>query len=131
MAKFKLVGGQHDHYGKMYVKDDIIEVDYDITAQFPGKFVQVHTNEPITEAPDMPDDIVSVNTNPPEPKTEQADRGKNVTAKFPIAVDNQYLVFTHKRRHWVYDPDAMAAPLNKDGLLKHQVEEFIGKHLEE
>lgn len=148
MARYKVMGGNHQHFdGKTYKKDDIIECDVDLSKMFVNKFQKVSVDVSITEAVPVPKPPVTkpepiteeIPTLPPvEPKesitkkkTEKINRGKDVTTRFPKAIDEDYLVFQKNRRHFVYDAEEPGEALNDEGLKKPEVEKFISKLVED
>ena len=150
MAKYQLIGGQHEQFGKTYKKGDVIDTPIDLCKLFRGKFQRVITEggspvavqlvQPQGKAPASPE-------KPPAPSTPKEDgapktsekagsgatkdvRGRNATEHFPQAVDDDFAVFKKNRVYFVYDVDDPDIALNKDGLKKAEVGPFIQKHLE-
>ena len=127
--KYRVIEGSHDQYGKIYSKGDVLDVDMDLIAMFPNKFEKASKEVPITKAPAAPTDIIPMvpQKNPPAPlqKEEKTNRGKDVTEKFPDAVDMDFKVFIKNRKHYVYDVDDMAKPINSEPLKKGEVKAFI------
>jgi hypothetical protein len=142
MPKYKVLAGQHMHFDKLYKKGDVIETDLDLLSLFENKFQRVHEQPTVpvkSETPVTPvtvekvaDGNVISHTNPVEKTEPEVNRGVDVTKNFPKAVDEDFLIFREKKNcHYIYDPDDMAAPINKEPLVRSDIEKYIIKYLEE
>jgi hypothetical protein len=148
MAKYRLIGGNWNHYGKVYKRGDIVECPFDPRTNWPACFEKVTqegpiqvskptvaagANVPVRHSPE-PQDPAEAPPAPPAASlpraTQVRPKGKNVTAKFPRAVDEDYLVFQDDTQFYVYDIDEPAKSLNDKGLKRGEVVKFIQERLE-
>ena len=154
---YRLKGGNHNHSdGKTYKNGDIIDTDVDLAKKFPHKFEPIHDELEASEGTPFPSisitrpkSKVTVVDMPTEEETkedtpvadveaetgekkagEKVDRGKDVTKKFPSAVENELKVFEKGRKFFIYDLDPNA-PLNEKGLTKAKAVKFIQEYLED
>ncbi len=146
MAKYRVIIGQHVQDGRSYNAGDVIESDVNLSAVFRGKFELVQ--EPLlTVAAPAPTPEKKQEKEPepePEPDADEQDaegeeakeeeeseplEGKDVTASFKIAVDEDFQVIENEQGFWVYDADEPDTVLNKEALKKTQVRSFIRNHL--
>jgi len=147
--KFKLKKHTGNHTQKVngilktftYNSGEIIESDVDLSEKFPNKFekvliaeiapniVQKAVEKPVEDLnPPKEDD--DFNEDPEEEEIREP-LGKDVTSKIKIAIENDFKVFYKKGKgYFVAEADDEFIALNKKGLKKEKVEDFIENHLE-
>jgi len=135
--KLKKGAGSHtqpDQNGelKVYTADggEVIKSDIDLCEKFPNKFerIDIGTDSVIVDEPEENEDVVT------EQKEEEERKpiGKDCTAKFLIAQEQDFKVFYKRGKgYFVTEADDEFTPLNKKGLKKDDVEDFIIEYLEE
>lgn len=121
---------------------DTVKTDVDLAAMFPDKFERAQglpetafVAGPVSEGPPKPKDQPPVKGKPSstksEEKSEKTSLGKDVTAKFPKAGEEDFKVFTKDRGYWVAESDDPTTPLNETKLKKDEVDAFIDKYLQD
>jgi len=143
--KFRLLSSTHVENGMQYVSGDVIESTHDLDVMFLNKFERVMD---AATKPVMGVELakVSIKKVPvkkvepePEPELEKASEaenkpaiaGKDVTAKFKVAVDEDFLVYKNgaaANSYFVYDADTNEC-LNDKGLKRALVVKFIKDQL--
>lgn len=153
--KFRLIGGNHTEGNgptrKVFKKNAIIDSDRDLTKLFRGKFERIYTAEqleavaPVPKVAEKPTPAPTPVAEPApavsEPTTEEKKpeaskesrkprkrRGRDATKSFPLALEEEFLVFQRGSRFDVYEPED-DAPLNEKGLKKAEVESYIKEYL--
>jgi len=156
MAIFKLnaKAGSHaetDANGqiRIYNPGDIIETESDLVTMFPGKFEKVLvmkegekpsvgtalpvpktvTKQTPTEKPAKSTETGVGATETPAPVSEVKSLGRDVTKRFPLALDEDFQVFADGGAFFVTESDAPQTPLHPKPLHKKDVEPFIKKYL--
>lgn len=126
--KFRLLGGGHNEGGKLFKKGDIVESARNLVKLFENKFERIRKGKRKKAAPadDDPDDPEE-ETPPTTPKEA---RGKDVSADFPLAVEEGFSVFRKGSWFHVFEGDE-TSPLNPKGIKRTKVEEFITTYLED
>jgi len=146
--KFRLLPkvGNHAETGEdgspcVYKPGDIVESDRDLVDAFPGKFERVvdgvedtHANpfKPTTKektavqkaAEEGAKDVGAPDPEDPNPL------GREVTKRFPTALDEDFLVFADGGAFSVAEADEPTVPLNDKPLKRKDVGSFIRKYLE-
>jgi len=144
MAKYRLQSSTFELNGKIYKEGDVVSTPIKLVELFVNKFekVVVESPEPVakvkTEAP-----VAKVKTEAPVVKEDKGEipvtpvedgalpEGREVTSKFPKAVDEDFRVFKSKSGYFVYDVDDLTAPVNAEGVKnKSAVNEVIQIALE-
>lgn len=124
MPKFMVVEGQHmELSGKVYDKGQIVNSDLDLDKLFRDKFKKVNKNtaQAVAELVDESKDEV-VKTE------EEEDFGKDVTAEFDVAVNNDLKVYRDKKKG-VTIFDGSKKLNDKPFKSKTQVEAFLTEHV--
>ena len=152
--KFKVLAGSHtDINGQVHKKGEVFESAVDLTEVFLNKFTKVNqdvpvkapvekvvrTSPPLSESQPTPTPVEPAEQKeapteaPPEvPPAEPAvDKGQDVTRRFPLALEEDFLVFRREKRYHVYDKDQPDTVLNESPLRRTGVEPFISKILED
>lgn len=137
--KFRVLGAQHAHGSRVYEVGDVFECDSDLSTIFRNKFEKV--GEEAKTALGMPLDklalgVSAVPTTIPladsekiqskEEKPATLPGGKDVTTRFPEAVDADYKVFKVGNLFAIYDTDDLSKALASD-LKKADIVPFIQK----
>jgi len=152
MAKYRLrlISGTHGMLdGRVYSAGDVIETDDPLDKTFVNKFVHVtDVPDPSVEVgvvgvaveveSDQPLTTVTVDTTPevvtveePKPKQKPRDlRGRNVTKRFPVAMEQDFLVFKKKELFYVYDVSTETL-INTEGVSEEAVDGVIQDELRE
>lgn len=151
VMKFRIVAGVHVQNNVIHQKGTVIESVNDLCAAYRGKFERVPDDTPLTvgaapagaptqlhpiPAPDNPAFPSNPPAAPAAPATapaadadddgpETGPMGVDVTAKFPVAGENDYRVFKHEKKYFVYDADNMAKPVNPAGAARGDVDGVI------
>ena len=127
---FKLLAGNYRSADKKnYNSGDIVESDRELDKIFVNKFSRVGATEAPTEPPKAPADSAPANNDKtPASAPDDDDKGENITAEYPDAVDAGLEVY--KKSGWctVLDPET-GDHLNKTGLRENLVADFIEDHL--
>lgn len=181
--KFLLQGGDHEVFGKIYVRGEVVESNDDLCVMWPGKFIKTNDAVPASDGRATPhgnidqqerekierkrqqdaqthQDAVKANieaarianpanATPPlngpqagngEPGVgsgasilpggdKPKPKGKNVTAEFPKAKEQDCSVYKQGKVFVVYDNDALDKPFNPDGCKKSEVNAVIEKNV--
>jgi len=117
MPRYKVRGGEHDHYGKVYGPGEIVETELPLDEMFRGKF------EKLPEAPKRvePQEIAV-----PSPEVVDSDeRGEDVTHKLEIPDGVDLLVFRKNNEYFVYDEDGLIPSAEVRLTSKAKTEAFI------
>lgn len=154
MAKFKLTSGVFVYHQQRYKAGDVLEADRDLCRVFPNKFVAVSEEEAqARNKAGKPSSVPAGQKSPPEstagstapvdppaappaappppPPPPAVPEGKNVTADFESAVDEDFRVYKVKDGFNVYDADDLSAPVNEKPVKKAEVEGVIKAKLAE
>jgi len=148
MGFFRLKAGTHVQNDRTYKKGDVVETDIDLASLFPAQFdatgtaapsapvAPVADDGPVTAEPPKKAAQVAPSPPPVPPSTSDTDgtkadvRGRDVTKRFPLAVDEDFQIFYKKGKYRVYDIDAPAKALNPRGCTKVGVDKVIKRALE-
>lgn len=112
--RFEVLAGNHNHYGKLFKKGEVVTTDMNLEKKFRGKFKRLH-EEPIGPGK------ATATVPPPD------SRGDDVTAQFPTVAGEGYLCFRRGSWYHVYEGNS-PSPLNAKGLREGEVEGFA-KHM--
>lgn len=147
--KFRLLpkAGDHAEAGAggvalAYRAGDIVESDRDLMEAFPNKFERVDVAEepasPSTPFKPSAEEKTAVqkaaeegakDVSPPEdPKSNPL--GRDVTKRFPKALEEEFLVFADGGAFSVSEADEPAEALNNKPLKRKDVDSFIREYLE-
>lgn len=148
--RFRLLpkAGNHSETGPdgqrvVYKAGDVIESDKDLVAMFKGKFERVDLIPPATEptTPTVPVIPPPSQEQPPKAtKAEAPDKspvregapsvlGRNVTKRFPRAVEEDFVVYANGGAFFVCEADDPNTPLHDKPLKKATVTGFIENYL--
>ena len=146
MAKFKVTSGVHVSGGVVYKKGDIVESHVDLCRVFKNTFEPVVETTPVAPGsplrpvavPAPPGAAQAVKTAavgqndaqnavdvPPAAPTAPATNvatpeGREVTASFPVAVEQSFRVFKTKAGYNVFDAEDMARAVNSSPLAERK-----------
>jgi hypothetical protein len=152
MEAYKLLAGSFAWGGKTYKRGDVIPGrGANLKALFPSQFQTVDEQvvEPIpppvkkpealkTEKPAMVP-MTEVPKPPKETKPEgkvvlaepeDSKKGRDVTQRFPLAVENDFIVLRVTEGYLVYDEDDLSKSMNEKPVKKNEVTGVIRKALE-
>lgn len=148
--KFKLIPGTGNHAARgpdgeivVYKAEDgiIIESDEDLAAKFVNKFerVEVAPDEPTTAPAEAPAEKPAPKTTAKKKATRKRKSkpkkaakpklGRDVTAKFPGAAEQDFRVFADGGAFSVVDKDKPDQPLHENPLHTHEVAPFMAEYL--
>ena len=148
---FKVLTAEFDFNGRKYKAGDVVHTNSDLEAAFPSLFSRIEVelvqapspdeapavkqNSKAKILPQTASDDESVHNDVPAPeKPAQATlgegagnvKGKEVTKMFPLALDEDFRVFKHDGKYFVYDADDMSL-VNAKGSSKTGVAGVIKK----
>lgn len=147
MAKYRVNAGVHYHAGQFYKTGDVLDSIHDPRLTWPGKFSLVNPNDPAT-TPDpnkavlpptkalTPEALAAAQTAPPvKPDAPGAKlgtpKGKEKTAEFPKAEEEDCRVYKQGGLYYVYDADDLSKAVNAEGVNKTEVDGVIDNYLAE
>ena len=135
--RFKLTGGDHiDHRGQIRNKGDIFDDPCELDKVFPNKFVRVTDESSFVSnvPPPPPSKTLPTTVHVPQEGDstigDPSKEGKDVTEKFPTAVAEDFKVFRHIGKYFVYNADNMSK-VNPVGVAKAEVDGVIKGVLKE
>ena len=144
--KFRLLpkAGTHSETGdkgqlRIYKAGDIVESAQDLVMMFPNKFQLVEDEEVQTPSfnPSKEQKAAvaeaakkgGVEVSAPEEEEDSNPLGRNVTKRFPLAKEQDFLVFSEGGAFHVTEADDPKDPLNDKPLKRKDVEGFIEQYL--
>jgi hypothetical protein len=125
--RFEFLGKSFVYKGHTYVKGDIVESRTQLNVVFRNLFILVKEPANTTAAPAPVVKEIPKDTKP-ETLVEVLVPGKEVTTSFKDAVEQDFRVFVHDRKYFVYDKDDLSKPLSV-GMKKADVAPFILERL--
>ena len=132
---FRVLAGRHtEKDGKTYSKNDVVSTDVDLVAVFGDqKFLrEVGMELGMAPTPSLPTPSIQSNVSTtPSVIGGQEVIGQDVTVDYPIAKDNELLVFKKGRVFFVTDIGAPQKPLNDTPLKRTEVLGFINNLFED
>lgn len=147
--KFRLLPKVGDHASpgpggttRIYHAGDVVESDINLKEMFPGKFEEwveeIPSLKPTKEQKEAvqkaaekgAEEIASKPESKPETKTEPRSLGRDVTSRFPLAEEQDCLVFADGGAFNVVEKDDPTMVLNDKPLKRKDVEPFIRQFLE-
>lgn len=141
MALYRVLSGATNIDGRTYSKDETVETHLPLDKMFVNAFERVDAGQapapvqsPAPAPMTTPAPARRARANPSATSATSATRpkGKDVTADFPLAVEQDFLVFKTGRELFVYDSDDLTRPLNEKGITKQsEVAKFIRQALTE
>ena len=141
MGRYRLKRGLFGTLDRKILRaGDVIETDRDMAKLYPGRFEAVVVNiEPspvrkkklkkVTPKEEQSRDKNEEQKETETPQPAAVPKGKDVTAKFPAAVEEDFKVYQLNNRYFVYDTDDLSRPLNEVGLGVKVVEKYIHEKL--
>jgi hypothetical protein len=150
---FKLLVGMHQEGTKTYKAGAVIESDNELDKLFVNKFQRLRMDPPsapaaagrmeVATTPSAPVSPTATGgipqpgeqTPPPvaAPVTTPAaagPKGRDVTARFPIAVEQDYKVFKDGGLYFVYAAEDLTKAINPDGAArKDDIAKLVTAHL--
>jgi hypothetical protein len=150
--KFEVLEGSHIQNGHLYTKGQIVSSPetIDLTKEWKNKFKEVDRSLPDTHGvgdrqPALRTAVVGRGQDAPQaPSLKDLERGpsltggtataeampqgKDMTVKFPKAVEQDFKVFKRDGSFYVYNGDDLSQPLNETGVDRDEVDGVVAKN---
>lgn len=147
LHRFEVLAGAHSQDGHVFHKGEIVTSATDLCAQFINKFRRLDVAEPTVQsvaqevgmlvggpgpatAQDSPPIVAgqgkaTSGEGKPQESQPTAPTGKDVTAQFEKAAEQDFKVFKRDGKFFVYDGDNLSKPVNAEGVVKAAVDGVV------